>query len=57
MRTQTKLVNSIRSVLDLLHEVLQLKEIPEDLRLRLVDWRSEAEWEIERLDNETPHDA
>lgn len=35
--------------LDLIHEVLRLKEIPEDLRLKLVEWRTDIQWEIDQI--------
>ena len=32
--------------LELIHDVLIVKEIGEELRLKLVDWRSEVEFEL-----------
>ncbi len=37
--------------LELIHDVLQIKDIGEDLRLNLVDYRSEVEHELENCES------
>jgi hypothetical protein len=36
--------------LELIHEVLKSKSIPEEIRIKLAEWRTDVEWEIDQID-------
>lgn len=48
----SKLRTCLEDAIKLVHEVLGVSRgIPEELRIKLTDWRSRSEWELEKEDN------